>query len=267
MMYRFFCIVMLLFSSAVGFAQEKLKEKMNEIKLDADYLWSEATMANRDSATAIAVSQLMDVITENNINVTENVLKSKAEFIYIPRGESVRAFVYVKKGSLPSGGANDVAAETQVVQQQEETVASPADTVAPPNPATLTFSVTPTTSATPTTPTTPASGASQTAVAQNTATVGTQMGTSVLLVISQCEQATDASRCLRDFKAEGAITDYGNVTSKSQLSENNYLIIYDKDRTIKAILAPGNGAARKNLATGDEDDIKNYSGCGVVWFK
>ena len=45
-----------------------------------------------------------------------------------------------------------------------------------------------------------------------------------------------------------------------------YLIIYDKEANIKAVLGKG-AATRPNLQTGLSDSEKNYHGCGAIWLK
>ena len=47
--------------------------------------------------------------------------------------------------------------------------------------------------------------------------------------------------------------------------EECYLIIYDTDANIRAILGKGTDS-RKNLRTGKDDTERTYKGCGAFWF-
>ena len=64
---------------------------------------------------------------------------------------------------------------------------------------------------------------------------------------------------------QGLIKSYGKYTTMSEPSDC-YLIIYDPDGDIRAVLGKGI-KARKNLLTGLEDSEHNYSGCGAIWFQ
>lgn len=255
MKHWYSCFVALLLCSITANAQEKLKEKMNEIKLNEDFLWSEATMAARDSAASIALSQLIGIVEENNINATAVKIRSLVKYIYIPRGENTRAFAYVRRESLTSDSVQANVTELQDMHQEVEAQIEPV--------VVSEASITPTSPVAITSPVEPADPV----VSQNTAEGNAQIGTSVLMTISQCEQVTDVARCLRDFKNDGSIKDFGIVKNKAQLTDNVYLVIFDEARTVKAILAPSIGNVRKNLVSGEADDLKNYSGHAVLWFE
>ena len=70
---------------------------------------------------------------------------------------------------------------------------------------------------------------------------------------------------MEPLKAKGKIIDYGKyATAKNP--EECYLIVYDPAGNIKAWLDKGKDT-RKNLKTQKPDSIKNYRGCGAIWFK
>ena len=75
----------------------------------------------------------------------------------------------------------------------------------------------------------------------------------------------DLEKKMKPMKAAGEITDYGKYTTMSD-PENCYLIVYDQQATVKAMLGKGK-KFRKNLNTGLDDSEKNYRGCGAIWFK
>ncbi|MCD8261111.1 MAG: hypothetical protein LUD15_06165 [Bacteroides sp.] len=66
------------------------------------------------------------------------------------------------------------------------------------------------------------------------------------------------------LKNEGKITfgKYSEMTSP----ESCYLLVYDKEEKIVAILDKG-GNIRTNLRTGAPDGTHNYKGCGAFWFR
>ena len=70
---------------------------------------------------------------------------------------------------------------------------------------------------------------------------------------------------IKPLKDEGKITDYGKyITMKEPAA--CYLIVYDQQGNIKALLGPGI-TSRRNLKTNLDDSEKNYHGCGAIWLK
>ena len=66
------------------------------------------------------------------------------------------------------------------------------------------------------------------------------------------------------LKENGDILDYGKYAT-AEHPELCYLIVYDPVGNICALLGKGTDV-RKNLKTGKDDSIKNYRGCGAIWF-
>lgn len=66
------------------------------------------------------------------------------------------------------------------------------------------------------------------------------------------------------LKEKGDIIDYGKYAT-AQHPELCYLIVYDPAGNICALLGKGK-EERQNLKTGQKDNIKNYRGCGAIWF-
>lgn len=233
-------------------AQEDPKEKMNSIKQNPEYYFGEATADNLEDATRQAMRQLIENIAADSIHTTEQRIGERTEYIYIPRGERTRAFAYVKKVLVASYFTSFVSSVTTPEQPVQPVITQQE----------VQQEVTTETTNQSTTPV-----VAQTATTQSEQTNTAEGMSSVLLMLSQCEQVTDAYRCLTDYQQAGSIAACGKVTSKAQLTEDVYLIIYDDERTIRAILSPSHNSTRTNIVTGDADDIKKYHGCGVVWFK
>lgn len=83
--------------------------------------------------------------------------------------------------------------------------------------------------------------------------------------IKSLKSFTELRGTLVPLKQQGEITAYGKYSTMTE-PEESYLIIYDPNGRIRAILSKGD-KTRKNLNTGKDDSIKNYRGCGAIWFK
>jgi hypothetical protein len=70
---------------------------------------------------------------------------------------------------------------------------------------------------------------------------------------------------IQPLHAKGLIKGYGKYPTMKDPAKS-YLIIYDPDGDIRAVLGKGT-SSRKNLATGQDDSEHNYSGCGAIWFQ
>lgn len=66
---------------------------------------------------------------------------------------------------------------------------------------------------------------------------------------------------VKQLKAEGKIDDYGRYASLDDPDEC-YLIIYNREGKVVAILTPG--PERLNVKTNQPDGVANYSGCGAI---
>lgn len=99
-----------------------------------------------------------------------------------------------------------------------------------------------------------------------TSTVTSSVSMEVLAMLQEIDMAGEALKILNDYKAKGKVGNCGLVTSKNQLTPDVYLIIYDPvDTHVRAMLS--NGTQRTNLSTGNDGNLSDYSGCGVIWFK
>ncbi len=75
----------------------------------------------------------------------------------------------------------------------------------------------------------------------------------------------DLKSVMVPFKKSGKITRLGKYTTMDQPAES-YLIIYDTNGYIKAVLGKGTDS-RENLKTKQPDNEHNYKGCGAIWFQ
>jgi len=86
----------------------------------------------------------------------------------------------------------------------------------------------------------------------------------VIEQINKAKNFFELKQIMEPLKQKGDILDYGKYATANN-PENCYLIVYDPAGNIKALLDKGE-KVRKNLKTGKEDSIKNYRGCGAIWF-
>ncbi|MCZ8372412.1 hypothetical protein O6P32_06770 [Phocaeicola sp. KGMB11183] len=66
---------------------------------------------------------------------------------------------------------------------------------------------------------------------------------------------------IKKMKENGQIKEYARYASLNN-PDVCYLIIYNRDAKIEAILTPGK--ERRNIKTNKPDGVKNYSGCGAI---
>ncbi len=86
-------------------------------------------------------------------------------------------------------------------------------------------------------------------------------------VIEQIKKAKnffELKQIMEPLKEKGDIRDYGKYAT-AEKPEECYLVVYDPAGNIKALLGKGD-KVRQNLKTGKDDSIKNYRGCGAIWF-
>ena len=85
-----------------------------------------------------------------------------------------------------------------------------------------------------------------------------------LLRLKKAKNFFELKEIMQPLKDKGDIIDYGKYATAKH-PELCYLIVYDAAGNICALLGKGKDV-RKNLKTGNDDSIKNYRGCGAIWF-
>lgn len=82
-----------------------------------------------------------------------------------------------------------------------------------------------------------------------------------LRIIASKTSVADLQQCLKELKAERKIM-FGNVSS--ELNPAWYIIAYS-DSGVEAVLDKGI-SKRKNLLTGEIENLSSYSGSKKIWF-
>lgn len=261
------CLLAAMMLTSAMWAQNTISD-INRLKRDKDYLYGEATLDTKEAALKLAYELLEVEIKNWAINKDQkisSVLASKvydyADTIVLKRHNMVRAFAYVKKSNLKAvKGKNfkvevnrdeslskPLSEETEPAKEEAKAESVPATKIEPAQPLEEAGKEL---AMEPMVPTTPA----EPIVAER-----------VLEELKAVTSFYDLEKKMKPMKAAGDITDYGKYATMSD-PENCYLIIYDQQAAVKALLGKGKDV-RKNLKTGLDDSEKNYHGCGAIWFK
>ena len=248
MKHRFTCLFATVMMSAALLAQNSISD-INRIKRDKDYLYGEATLENKEAALKLA-NELLEVEIKNwaakKDSKISSVLASKifeyADTILLQRHNMVRAFVYVKTSNLKAIKGKNMTVKiepdkplTKPIVQAEEAPQPKAEPKAP---------------VVKEEPKQPKVKTPADEVIEKLKAVGS---------------FHDLEAVIKPLKDEGKITEYGKYTTMKDPA-GSYLIVYDQQGGIKALLGKG-VKSRRNLKTGLDDSETNYHGCGAIWLK
>lgn len=260
MRYVYLLLLLLLGVTAVR-AQEAEKQRIREIKLDSTYVGKEATNESRDSAYIEACQLLaMTINTHQWGHVSHEQLKPIVEQIHVMRGDYHRVFVYLKKTDIPGAtpSSRDMTQPTEtVVNQPEETVTQQPVGTQPAQPA--------------------VTSTDQPAESQPTESSVTQQRVNltklsayneVLMSLLPREMFNEVKKCLEAYVKMGKLEASGLFNAKAnEPYDACYFVIVNSNMTIRAYLTPEVNGRRTNVATGREDKLSNYAGCGAMWFR
>ena len=259
-------------------ALDKRQASINSIKKSREFLYSDITMSSQEDANSQAVELLQCQIftwakdrakNKNAGNVSLIELNKLIDTIMVRRANMYRVFAYVKKvklvplfcewkltlidnldvddvndiEGLPEEKSEELASDEESPEQEE--LPEPKDTIL-----------------------------SQ--ISEKKDTVANGEIRSILRksfwgkkggVIEQIKKAKnffELRQIMEPLKEKGDIKDYGKYAT-AEKPEECYLVVYDPAGNIKALLGKGD-KVRPNLKTGRDDSIKNYRGCGAIWF-
>lgn len=220
-------------------------EKINSIKKNSAYLYGEATVSTLEQATTLAYEELQrevyawlqnDSLSVKDINQLSDTVMVRIVNVY-------RVFAYVEKSKLKSlppdtDKTDTVPAKTPIVEKALEKKDS----------TLFTDSV------------------RQVINKRFFGKEGKkkQRENDALLRLKKAKNFFELKDIMQPLKDKGDIIDYGKYATAKH-PELCYLIVYDPAGNICALLGKGKDV-RKNLKTGNDDSIKNYRGCGAIWF-
>ncbi len=305
MMKKLLSLIMVVLCCAGLAAQNKMNE-INRIKRDKGYLYGEATLDTKEAALSLAYELLEAEIknwAKEKSNKISSVValhtNDYADTIILPRHNMIRAFAYVKisnlnpikgkalkvdvdgnknavaEASLPakevakkSKGkskkakeapkkANDVAKE--IAEQPKKTLdqpkklTAPAKEVSEPVKKELVAA--------------PKAEKVEVPTVKSAAKVEANhdYAKEVVDELRKVTSFYNLESAIKPLHEQGKITGYGKYSTMTDPAAS-YLIIYDSNANVRAILGKGT-TVRKNLSTGKDDSEKNYKGCGALWFK
>lgn len=241
--------ISLLFIAVTMMAQTSMEE-VNRIKRDAEYLYGEATMNDKQAALQLAYELLETEIknwaaAKNSkiTSVTASKIFEVADTIILSRHNMIRAFVYVSTKNLKAQKGKTLTIEINksepiskpIVEKKEEPVVLA-------------------------NPVTPATVIKE----EPKKVVPTKPKNDALEKLLKLTSFYDLEKTIEPLRIEGKVKSYGKYATMKN-PEECYLIIYDTDANIRAILGKGTDS-RKNLRTGKDDTERAYKGCGAFWF-
>ena len=220
-------------------------EKINSIKKNSAYLYGEATVSTLEQATTLAYEELQrevyawlqnDSLSVKDINRLSDTVMVRIVNVY-------RVFAYVEKSKLKSLPPDTVKIDTvqAKVPSVEKTLEKKDSTL-------FTDSV------------------RQVINKRFFGKEGKkkQRENDALLRLKKAKNFFELKEIMQPLKDKGDIIDFGKYAT-AEHPELCYLIVYDPAGNICALLGKGK-EVRQNLKTGHDDSIKNYRGCGAIWF-
>lgn len=238
-------------SSTMALAQENNKRKIDAVKRNTAYLYGDATLQTERNAVRLACDLLKDKIKdwsiENNISYQqfpEAILKQYSDTIIIEKKNHTRAFVYIKIKNLSAFFSNTNS--TPKSNPKAAPISEPHERVVTKTKA-------------------------QNSLSQGAPVPSKQKPTlskrsnPVLDRLMTMNSFYDLKGVIAPLHNQGVIKSYGKYSTMKEPAEC-YLIVYDTNGFIKAFLGKGRDT-RENLKTHQPDNVRNYIGCGAIWFK
>ncbi|MDO4160246.1 MAG: hypothetical protein Q4D41_07310 [Prevotellaceae bacterium] len=284
-------IAIIPFSSAQNNVEDQKKE-INKIKKNSSYIYSEATLANKQEAIDLAKDLLYQNINEwvakqkkfadASKVVTVNTNYSVEEMT-LPRGNMHRAFMYVKKTDIIP--VTNVSVTDLYESKVEDTNANTenattgsAQTETEQKPETSSYGI-----ESEQFPITTGDNANNTVegnVSVNLSEANitevneennlggnkniNEKSLSVMNELIKSENTGQLSVSLKQLKQDGKITEYNKLSALKNPDEY-VMVIFTSSGNVEAVLSEG--PDRTNISTGNSDKISNYKGRGAIGVK
>ena len=274
---------------AVGQEVTDVKTQINQIKKNtSDYIYAEITATTEPDAKMLAEDLLYEEInkwaaTQQNLQASQKFLvnnkTSCITTLSTTRGNMFRCFMYIRKSDIQNANNADLVentslksgrdVQTSTTAQSDSTsqtsVAAQADSTS----QTTTTSV-PIQSEAAAQPVVEEPTIKEEKVVRQSSTQDvTETGSrslypQVVKTLATLRTYSDMIAKAQAYKTLGEIVEL--VTNKFPESiEQYYLVIYDQQGRVQALLTPG--MQRVNVCTGNDDSEKNYHGCKAFAFK
>lgn len=275
MIRKLFVCLLAWFILVPSFAQEEsVSKQINQIKRDAAFLYSEATLETAekalDAARTTLMSQVQEYLELNQKTVTlsdalRQSIYAKTSSLEMMRGTQYRVFVYVQKSDVNAilgiGQQQTQYSKTPVSPSLDKTVKEKADVT---NLKAAEMEEKQVQAATTLAPST-ASDKAQVSVPKAVNDPGLpawQMMTIEDLL--KCGDSNEVRAKLNRMKAEYKIKKYG-TPDNCQKPESAFWLIFSQDGSVNTILGPGT-KERVSFRDMTTSELDNYKGMNALWF-
>lgn len=208
---------------------QDIKQQINQIKLDENFVYGEAENKDESIAYKMAVNDLKSTLTiiggPMARKINEPDFCNHIQMLSYERGELKNVFVYVqlvettaKIAELPKTIDNN---EGKVVTSKPEMVVMKED----------------------------------------------DFTTDIIRGIMEREMVDDVYRYLESQQTAGVVKSVKIARSLEEIPDDAIIIIYDKSYSVAAVLLQQHDKQRANALTRKPDNIRNYSGHGVLYFE
>lgn len=284
---------------AVGQEVTDVKSQINQIKKNtSDYIYAEITATTEPDAKMLAEDLLYEEInkwaaTQQNLQASQKFLVNNKTSCITTLSTMFRCFMYIRKSDIQNANNADLVENTSLKSDRSTTVqtstTTQSDSISQTSAAAQPDSIsqTATTSvpiqseaeAQPVSTSQPVTAAQpvveepsikeEKVVTQSRTQDVTETGSrslypQVVKTLATLRTYSDMIAKAQAYKTLGEIVEL--VTNKFPESiEQYYLVIYDQQGRVQALLTPG--MQRVNVCTGNDDSEKNYHGCKAFAFK
>lgn len=280
---------------AVGQEVTDVKSQINQIKKNtSDYIYAEITATTEPDAKMLAEDLLYEEInkwaaTQQNLQASQKFLvnnkTSCITTLSTTRGNMFRCFMYIRKSDIQNANNADLVENTSLKSDRDVQTSTTVQTsTAAQSDSTSQTSAAAQADSTSQTTTTSVPIQSEAAaqpvveeptikeekvVTQSSTQDVTETGSrslypQVVKTLATLRTYSDMIAKAQAYKTLGEIVEL--VTNKFPESiEQYYLVIYDQQGRVQALLTPG--MQRVNVCTGNDDSEKNYHGCKAFAFK
>jgi len=258
-MKKYLILSLLLLCMASASAQDCNLELMNNVKKSKAYLFGEMTAADKSGAVKAAYDQLEGKIEAWVVEHAKKKVKSivatdvhnLVDTLYLKRVNMVLAFVYVKKSNLVP-----VYAKEGIDIDDPDLDGDISVTMTSPTKEFINIDTIGTDVAQAETQPSAAEKQPETTAEEDDA----------LTKIKSVKTFFELEKVMVPLKEKGLIADYGKFATLEDPTQA-YLIVYDPAGNIRAVLdKETDDETRMNLKTQKQDSVKNYRGCGAIWF-
>lgn len=268
---------------AVGQEVTDVKTQINQIKKNtSDYIYAEITATTEPDAKMLAEDLLYEEInkwaaTQQNLQASQKFLvnnkTSCITTLSTTRGNMFRCFMYIRKSDIQNANNADLVENTSLKSDRDVQISTTVQTST-------------TAQSDSTSQTTTTSAPIQSEAAAQPVVVGPTIKEEKVITQSRTQDVTETgSRSLypQVVKTLATLRTYSDMIAKAQAYktlgeivelvtnkfpesiEQYYLVIYDQQGRVQALLTPG--MQRVNVCTGNDDSEKNYRGCKAFAFK